>query len=77
MDEIFANAKNILVVWLDHLNSEMLLQFEKTLQIKAKHANIVLEDLRKLFECKLRRYVTMNFSSLHIEKLAVRHRPSI
>ena len=52
MDEIFGNAKNILVVWLDHLNSEMLLPFEKTVQIKAKQAKIILEDIRKLFECK-------------------------
>ena len=52
MDEIFANAKNILVVWVDEANSEILMDFEDTLQTKAKRATIVMESMEKLFKCK-------------------------
>lgn len=52
MDEILANAKNILVVWISDAKSEALIQFEKTLQTKAKRAKIVLENIDKLLKCK-------------------------
>ncbi len=52
MDEIFANAKSILVVWLDDNDPENLPKFQDTLQMKSKQAQIAFENVQMLLECK-------------------------
>ncbi len=53
MNEIFANAKNILIVWIDDTDPNNLPGFQEVLQTKAKHAQIAFENAQMLFECKL------------------------
>ncbi|CAF3372282.1 unnamed protein product [Rotaria socialis] len=50
MNEIFAHAKSILVVWVDDVDSEILATFQETLQNKAQQAHIAFENVQKLFE---------------------------
>ena len=52
MDEIFARAKNILVIWADETDPESLPVFQDTLQTKAKQANIAFENVQMLVDCK-------------------------
>lgn len=52
MEEIFAQAKNILIIWTDDANPEKLPAFQQTIQLKAKHARIAFENARMLFGCK-------------------------
>jgi hypothetical protein len=53
MNEIFANAKNILIVWIDDTDPNNLPGFQEVLQTKAKQAQIAFENAQMLFECKL------------------------
>ncbi len=52
MDEIFANTKSILVVWVDDTDPKYLPAFQDILQSKAKQAQIAFENVQMLFECK-------------------------
>lgn len=52
MDEIFANAKNILAVWIEDTQPENLSIFQEVLQTKAKQAQVVYESVKMLLECK-------------------------
>jgi hypothetical protein len=52
MDEIFARAKSILVIWADDDDPENLPVFQDTLQTKAKQAHIAFENIQMLLECK-------------------------
>jgi hypothetical protein len=52
MDEIFANTKSLLVVWDDDTDPKNLPNFQETLKIKAKQAQIAFENAQMLFECK-------------------------
>jgi len=52
MDEIFASAKSILVVWMDDTDPESVPMFQETLDTKAKQAHIVFESVQLLLECK-------------------------
>jgi hypothetical protein len=55
MDEIFARAKSILVIWTDNMDPENLPVFQDTLQTKAKHAHISFENVQMLLDCKFKR----------------------
>ncbi|CAF0940278.1 unnamed protein product [Rotaria sp. Silwood1] len=50
MDEIFAHAKNILVIWAPDVKPENLPVFQETIQTKAKQASIAFENVDMLFE---------------------------
>lgn len=52
MDEIFARAKSILVIWADDVDPENLPTFQDTIQTKAKQAQIAFENVQMLFDCK-------------------------
>lgn len=52
MDEIFAQAKNILIIWTDDVNPEKLPIFQESIQLRAKQARIAFENARMLFGCK-------------------------
>jgi hypothetical protein len=52
MDEIFANTKSILVIWVDDTDPKYLPAFQDILQSKAKQAQIAFENVQMLFECK-------------------------
>ncbi|CAF2402213.1 unnamed protein product [Rotaria sp. Silwood2] len=52
MNEIFAHAKSILVVWVDDINSENLLPFREVIQTKSKQAHIAFENVQMLFESR-------------------------
>jgi hypothetical protein len=52
MDDIFANAKSILVIWIDDIDPEKLSTFQEILQEKAKQASIAFENAQMLLECK-------------------------
>ncbi|CAF0938967.1 unnamed protein product [Didymodactylos carnosus] len=52
MDEIFANAKSILIVWFDSAKTENLLPFKEKIQMKAKQAEISFENAHMLNESK-------------------------
>jgi hypothetical protein len=52
MDEIFAYAKSIIVIWVDNTEPENLPNFQKILQTKAKKAHLALENVQMLLECK-------------------------
>jgi len=52
MDEIFAQAKNILIVWVDDTNPEGLPTFQELIQTKAKKAEFAFENVKILLECK-------------------------
>jgi arylamine N-acetyltransferase len=52
MNDIFANAKNILVIWIDDTDAENLPTFQKILQTKANQAHIAFENVDMLLECK-------------------------
>ena len=55
MDEIFARAKSILVIWADDTDPENLPVFQETLQTKAKQAHIAFENVQMLLDCKYQR----------------------
>lgn len=55
MDEIFANAKSILVVWIDDVVPVNLPKFQDTLQMKSKQAQIPCESVPILLKCKFER----------------------
>ncbi|CAF0878072.1 unnamed protein product [Didymodactylos carnosus] len=50
MNEIFDNAKTILIVWFESAKPESLLPFKQTIQLKAKEANISFENAHMLNE---------------------------
>jgi hypothetical protein len=52
MDDIFAHAKSILVVWVDNTDPENLPTFQDILQTKAKQAHIAFENVEMLLDCK-------------------------
>ena len=52
MDDIFARAKNILIIWADGTDPDDLPAFQETIQIKAKQAQIAFENVRMLIECE-------------------------
>ncbi|CAF1469878.1 unnamed protein product [Rotaria magnacalcarata] len=52
MDEIFACAKNILVIWASDVNPESLPSFQDTIQTKAKQAVIAFENVEMVIESK-------------------------
>jgi hypothetical protein len=52
MDEIFAQAKSILIVWVDDTNPEALPTFQELIQTKAKKAEFAIENVKILLECK-------------------------
>jgi anamorsin len=52
MDEIFARAKSILVIWADDVDPENLPTFQDTVQTKAKQAQIAFENVQMLFESR-------------------------
>lgn len=52
MDEIFARAKSILVIWADDADPDNLPVFQDTVQTKAKQAQIAFENVQMLFDCK-------------------------
>jgi hypothetical protein len=54
MDDIFARAKSILVIWDDDSDSENLPTFQETIQTKAKQAHIAFENVQMLLECKFK-----------------------
>ena len=54
MDEIFARAKSILVIWADGGDPENLPVFQDTLQTKAKQAHISFENVQMLLDCKFK-----------------------
>jgi hypothetical protein len=56
MDEIFARAKSILVIWADNDEPENLPVFQETIQTKAKQAHIAFENVQMLLECKFTLY---------------------
>lgn len=53
MDEIFASAKRILVIWADDVDPESLPTFQETIQMKAKQALVAFENVHMLSDCKL------------------------
>jgi hypothetical protein len=54
MEEIFARAKNILIIWADGVDPENLPAFQDTIQAKAKQAQIAFENVQMLLDCKLK-----------------------
>jgi hypothetical protein len=52
MDEIFAHAKSILIIWADGVDPENLPAFQDTIQTKAKQAHIAFENVQMLIDCK-------------------------
>ncbi|CAF2630318.1 unnamed protein product [Rotaria sp. Silwood2] len=50
MDDIFASAKSILVVWAPDVNPENLPMFQEKIQTKAKQARIAFENVEMLSE---------------------------
>ncbi len=52
MDEIFARAKSILVIWADDVDPDNLPTFQDTIQTKAKQAHIAFENVQMLLDCK-------------------------
>jgi hypothetical protein len=52
MDEIFARAKSILVLWAEDVDPESLPVFQEIMQTKAKQAHIEFENVQLLLECK-------------------------
>jgi hypothetical protein len=52
MNDIFANAKGILIVGIDDTDSESLSTFKEILKTKSKHAQIAFENVQMLSECK-------------------------
>jgi hypothetical protein len=53
MDEIFARAKSILIIWAYDNDPENLPAFQDTIQTKAKQAHIAFENIQMLLDCKL------------------------
>jgi hypothetical protein len=53
MDNIFAQAKNILIVWVDDVDPEKVPAFQKLIEPKAKQAEITSENVHILLECKI------------------------
>ena len=54
MDEIFARANNILIIWADNLDPEDLPVFQETIKSKSKQADIAFENVQMLLDCKFR-----------------------
>lgn len=54
MNEIFSNAKNILIVWVDNVDSGTLTIFQTAIKAKAKHAHITADSVKNLYKCKLK-----------------------
>jgi hypothetical protein len=52
MDDIFARAKSILIIWADDVDPENLPTFQDTIQTKAKQAHIAFENVQMLLDCK-------------------------
>jgi hypothetical protein len=52
MDDIFARAKSILVIWADDDASENLPIFQEIIQTKAKQAHIAFENVQMLLESR-------------------------
>ncbi|CAF0833435.1 unnamed protein product [Rotaria sordida] len=52
MNEIFAQAKSILVVGVDDVDPENLLPFREIIQTKAQQAHITFENVQMLFESR-------------------------
>lgn len=52
MDEIFARAKNLLVIWGDNIDPENLPRFQQVIQAKADKAQIDYENVQMVLDCK-------------------------
>ena len=65
MDDIFARAKTILIIWADGTDPDDLPVFQEKVQTKAKQAQIAFENVRMLIECECdhQRWI-LNHSSL-------------
>ncbi|CAF1418943.1 unnamed protein product [Adineta steineri] len=50
MDDIFANAKNILIIWTADTDSSKLPAFQQLIQEKSEQAQIEFENIEKLLE---------------------------
>ena len=52
MDEIFARAKNLLVIWGDNIDPEHLPRFQQVIQAKADKAQIDYENVQMVVDCQ-------------------------
>ncbi|CAF0795602.1 unnamed protein product [Rotaria sp. Silwood1] len=73
MNEIFAHAKSILVVWVDDVDSENLLSFREIIQTKAKRAHIAFENVQMLFES---RRATSSFDIILFDLISKTDKPT-
>jgi hypothetical protein len=58
MEDIFANAKSVLIVWTADANQEKLSTFQDVIHTKSKQAEIAPEDVQVLLQCKFDFYRT-------------------
>ena len=56
MDDIFARANSILIIWADNVDPENLPVFQEIIQSKSKQADIAFENVQMLLDCKCRWY---------------------
>ncbi len=72
MDEIFARAKSILVIWADGVDPDNLPTFQDTIQTKAKQAHIAFENVQMLLDCKFKKKWKYFFIIFYLKKKARR-----
>lgn len=53
MNDLFAQAKSILVVCVSDIDVDVIRTFQEVLERKAPHAQIVFENAQSLSTCKL------------------------
>jgi hypothetical protein len=53
MNDIFVQAKSILILWIDNVDRGNLPVFQRIIESKAKHAEITSENVQVLLECKI------------------------
>ncbi|CAF0831105.1 unnamed protein product, partial [Adineta ricciae] len=73
MDEIFARAKSILVIWADDTDPENLPAFQEILQTKAKQAHIAFENVQMLLDS---RRATSSFDVILLGLVSKRDTPT-